>query len=98
MKNLSSKPTTLAQILCSLAATFVAALALLTINMQDQIVVDHYPGYHPSIVEQLTAMGAYFLPCLALLPLVVWVPRRWVPWALVAWSLLFAGVGASLLF
>ncbi len=87
--------STRVRILGTVAAAFIAALALLAIRMQDHSVVVHYPRYHPSMGEQMISMGTYLLPCLALLPLIVWVPRRWVPWALASWLLLFVGVGAS---
>jgi uncharacterized membrane protein len=37
--------------------------------------------------DQTVSMG-FVLLCMALLPLVVWVPRRWIGWALVGWWLL----------
>jgi uncharacterized membrane protein len=82
-----SGPTRLAKILCTLCAFFLGALGTLAIVTETHSGYARFKGHVTLLGDQAVGMGLVIL-CLALLPLVVWVPRRWVGWALVLWWLL----------
>lgn len=80
-------PSALAKTLCTLCAAFIAALGLLAIETETHSGYARFKGQVTLVGDQAISMGLVIL-CTALLPLVVWVPRRWIGWALVAWWLL----------
>lgn len=87
MASPTKAPSALARTLCTLCAAFVAALGLLAIATETHSGYARFKGHVTLVGEQAVSMGFVIL-CMALLPLVVWVPRRWVGWTLVAWWLL----------
>jgi uncharacterized membrane protein len=80
-------PAPMAKLLCTLSALFLGGLGLLAIVSETHSGYARFKGYVTLLGDQAVSMGFVIL-CMALLPLVVWVPRRWVGWALVAWWLL----------
>ncbi|MDM7942505.1 MAG: hypothetical protein QUV35_07740 [Hydrogenophaga sp.] len=84
------EPSALARLLCTLCAAFLAALGLLAIVTETHSGYARFKGQVTLLGDQAVSMGLVIL-CLALLPLVVWVPRRWIGWTLVAWWLLLMG-------
>lgn len=80
-------PSLLTKLLCTLAAVFLAGVGLLAIVTETHSGHARYKGYVTLQGDQAVSMGVVII-CLALLPLVVWVPRRWVVRALLAWWLL----------
>jgi hypothetical protein len=87
IKEASEPPSPLARLLCTLCAAFIAGLGTLAIVSETHSGYARLKGYVTLQGEQAVAMGTVLL-CMALLPLVIWVPRRWIGWALVAWWLL----------
>ncbi|PZO17607.1 MAG: hypothetical protein DCF26_09245 [Burkholderiales bacterium] len=87
MKTDRPAPSLLAKLLCTLAAAFLAGVGLLAIVTETHSGYARYKGYVTLQGGQAVSMGIVII-CLALLPLVVWVPRRWVGWTLLAWWLL----------
>jgi hypothetical protein len=77
----------MAKLLCTLSALFLGALGLLAIVNETHSGYARFKGYVTLLGDQAVSMGFVIL-CMALLPLVVWVPRRWVGWSLVGWWLL----------
>jgi hypothetical protein len=80
-------PTATAKLLCTLGALFFAGMGLLAIVSETHSGYARFKGHVTLLGEQAVSMGFVFL-CMALLPLMVWVPRRWVGWALAGWWLL----------
>jgi hypothetical protein len=87
MSNPAQRPSTLARILCTLCAVFIAGLGSLAIVSETHSGYARFKGHVTLLGDQAVSMGLVML-CMAMLPLVVWVPRRWVGWALTAWWLL----------
>ena len=85
----TEKPTStpFAKLLCTLSALFLGALGLLAIVSETHSGYTRRQGLVTLLGDQAVSMG-YVLMCMALLPLVVWVPRRWIGWSLVTWWLL----------
>jgi Ca2+/Na+ antiporter len=79
--------TPMAKLLCTLCALFLGGLGMLAIVTETHSGYARFKGYVTLLGDQAVSMGFVFL-CMALLPLVVWVPRRWIGWALVGWWLL----------
>ena len=84
------KTSVLARVLCTLAAAFLAGLGLLAIVTETHSGYARFKGYVTLQGDQAVSMG-FVLICMALLPLVVWVTRRWVGWALAGWWVLLMG-------
>ncbi len=80
-------PSALTRTLCTLCSAFIAVLGLLAIATETHSGYARFKGQVTLVGEQAVSMGIVIL-CMAMLPLVVWVPRRWVGWTLVAWWLL----------
>ena len=80
-------PTLIAKLLCTLSALFLGGLGLLAIVSETHSGYARGQGAVTLLGDQAVSMG-YVLICMALFPLVVWLPRRWVVWSLVAWGLL----------
>jgi hypothetical protein len=87
MNDATKPPPLWARLLCTLCAAFIAGLGLLAIVTETHTGHARFKGQVTLLGDQAVDMGLVLL-CTALLPLVVWVPRRWVVWALVAWWLL----------
>ncbi len=83
-------PSAWAKALCTLCAAFIAALGLLAIVTETHSGYARYKGYVTLQGDQAVSMGLVLI-CMALLPLVVWVPRRWVGWTMVGWWVLLMG-------
>jgi hypothetical protein len=83
-------PSAWARVLCTLCALFIAALGLLAIVTETHSGYARFQGHVTLVGDQAVSMGLVIL-CMALLPLVVWVPRRWIGWTLTAWCLLLMG-------
>ncbi|MDZ4280449.1 MAG: hypothetical protein U1C04_06725 [Hydrogenophaga sp.] len=83
-------PSVGARTLCTLCAAFIAVLGLLAIVTETHSGYARFKGHVTLVGDQAVDMGLVIL-CTALLPLVVWVPRRWIGWSLVAWWLLLMG-------
>ncbi|MBA4214049.1 MAG: hypothetical protein C0449_13310 [Polaromonas sp.] len=73
--------------LCTLCALFIAALGLLAIVTETHSGYARFQGHVTLVGDQAVSMGLVIL-CIALLPLVVWVPRRWLVRSLLAWWVL----------
>lgn len=80
-------PTPLAKLLCTLCALFIAAWGMLAIVTETHSGYARFKGPVTFLGDQAIAAGVVIV-CTALLPLAVWVPRRWIGRALVAWWLL----------
>jgi len=80
-------PASMAKLLCTLCALFLVGLGLLAIVSESNSGCARFKGHVTLLGDQAVSMGFVIL-CMALLPLVVWVPRLWIGWALVAWWLL----------
>jgi hypothetical protein len=83
----SPAPTRLAKLLCTLCALFIAAWGLLAIVTETHSGYAKFKGPVTFLGDQAIAAGVVIV-CTALLPLVVWVPRRWLVRALLAWWVL----------
>ena len=83
----STAPSALARTLCTLCAAFIAALGLLAIGTETHSGYARFQGHVTLVGDQAVSMGLVIL-CIALLPLVVWVPRRWLVRSLLAWWVL----------
>jgi hypothetical protein len=84
------KTSVLARVLCTLAAAFLAGLGLLAIVTETHSGYARFKGYVTLQGDPAVSMGFVFI-CMALLPLVVWVPKRWVGWTMVGWGTLLMG-------
>jgi len=80
-------PTAMAKLLCTLSALLLCALGMAAIVTETHTGYARFQGIVTLLGDQAVSMGFVFL-CMALLPLAVWVPRRWVGWSLVGWWLL----------
>jgi Ca2+/Na+ antiporter len=80
-------PTPMAKWLCSLSAAFLGALGVAAIVTETHSGYARFKGHVTLLGDQAVSMG-FVLLCMALLPLVVWVPRRWIGRVLVGWWLL----------
>ena len=87
MTSPTKAPSAWARTLCTLCAAFIAALGLLAIVTETHSGYARFKGHVTLVGDEAIAMGRVML-CMALLPLVVWVPRRWIGWTLVAWWVL----------
>ena len=77
----------MAKLLCTLSALLLGALGMAAIVTKTHTGYARFQGLVTLLGDQAVSMGFVFL-CMALLPMVVWVPRRWIGWALVSWWLL----------
>ena len=87
MTGSTNRPSVLARTLCTLSALFLGGLGMLAIVTETHSGYARLKGYVTLLGDPAVSMGFVIL-CMALLPLVVWVPRRWIGWALVGWWLL----------
>lgn len=80
-------PSAWARTLCTLCALFIAAWGMLAIVTETHSGYARFKGPVTFVGDQAVAAGVVIV-CTALLPLVVWVPRRWIVRALLAWWVL----------
>ncbi len=90
MSNPPKPVSLLPRVLCTLAAAFLAGLGWLAIATETHSGYARFKGYVTLQGDQAVSMG-FVLICMALLPLVVWVPKRWVGWTLAGWWVLLMG-------
>jgi hypothetical protein len=79
------QPSLASKILCSLAAAVLAAVGLAAIGFQSHTGQARFKGIVTLQGGAAIDFGIVML-WMALMPLVVWLPRRWVGWSLVVWG------------
>ncbi len=79
-------PTPAARILCTLASILLGSVGALAIMSQSHTGYARYIGQVTLSGERAVLMGITII-VLALLPMVVWVPKRWVVMFLALWWL-----------